>query len=109
MAVIDNLLHLLAAGNDGALLRFSLGNEYGKAENWDEAIRHLTQALQFDPAYSAAWKLQGKALAAAGRQQEAIEAWQQGMAVAEGKGDVQAVKEMRVFLKRARAALENAP
>jgi len=42
----------------------------------------------------------GKALAAAARPAEAQEAYRQGIAAAERKGDVQAAKEMKVFLKR---------
>jgi tetratricopeptide (TPR) repeat protein len=105
MSVIDNLLAMLQRGQDNALLRFSLGNEYVKTEQWSEAIRHLSEAVALDPTYSAAWKQYGKALASAERYREAADALQQGIRVAEEKGDVQAVKEMRVFLKRAHKAL----
>ena len=53
-----------------------------------------------NPDYSAAWKIYGRTLAAAGKQQEAISAFRQGMAVAEKRGDIQAAKEMSVFLRR---------
>ena len=42
----------------------------------------------------------GKALAEAGRQQEAMEAYAKGIECADNKGDIQAAKEMRVFLRR---------
>jgi Tfp pilus assembly protein PilF len=61
---------------------------------------HLAQAIKHDSDYSAAWKLYGKALAAADRDNEAITAYQQGIQIAETKGDIQAAKEMKVFLKR---------
>ena len=57
-------------------------------------------ALERDAQYSAAWKLLGKALAEAGDGPCAAEAYAQGIAVAEARGDVQAAKEMRVFLRR---------
>jgi hypothetical protein len=50
--------------------------------------------------HSASWKLYGKAMAEMGRIEEAIAAYDKGIAVAEARGDVQAVKEMRVFRKR---------
>jgi len=104
-AIIRNLEKMLASGKDGALLRFSLGNEYLKQEQAEAAVAHLQRAVEFDPAYSAAWKSLGKALAATGRQAEALDVFRQGIAVAEGKGDVQAAKEMKVFARRIEKAL----
>ncbi len=100
MAVIDNLEALLAKGTDNALLRYGLGNEHLKLGHHEQAIGHLKRAVVHDPTYSAAWKLLGKALADAGHTAEAIKAYEDGIRVAEVKGDVQAAKEMRVFLNR---------
>lgn len=99
-AMIERLERLLAGGKDNALLRFSLGSEYLKAADAASACAHLARALEHDPEYSAAWKLYGKALAESGRVEEALEAYQRGIAVAEGKGDKQAAKEMAVFARR---------
>jgi tetratricopeptide (TPR) repeat protein len=99
-AIIQNLEKMLASGKDSALLRFSLGNEYLKLQDAGKAAEHLRQAVTLDPNYSAAWKILGKALAEAGKPQEALDAYQQGIAVAEQKGDKQASKEMTVFAKR---------
>ena len=65
--MIDKLEKMLADGRDNALLRFSLGNEYSKLGQFDQAAMHLQQAVAHDPNYSAAWKLLGKALNEAGR------------------------------------------
>ena len=100
MAVVDNLEALLARGTDNALLRYGLGNEYLKLGHPEQAVEHLKRAVSHDPKYSAAWKLLGKALAEAGHTAEAVAAYESGIKVAEDKGDVQAAKEMRVFLKR---------
>ena len=100
MAVVDNLEALLAKGTDNALLRFGLANEYLKLGQFEQAIGHLRKALAHDPKYSAAWKRLGKALADTGRTDEAIAAYESGVRAAEEKGDIQAAKEMRVFLKR---------
>ena len=51
---------MLAAGKDGALLRFSLGNEHLKAGARGRArSAHLRRAVELDPGYTAAWKLLG--------------------------------------------------
>lgn len=107
--IIANLEKLLAAGKDSPLLRFSLGSEYAKAGDAEAAVAHLRRALELDPAYSAAWKLLGKALAGAGRLQEALDTYRQGIRIAEGKGDKQAAKEMAVFARRIEASLPAAP
>jgi len=96
---------MLAAGRDGALLRYSLGNEYLKAGDAAAAAGHLERAVALDPAYTAAWKLLGRALADSGRPHDALAAYREGMAVAERKGDKQAGKEMTVFARRIEKAL----
>ena len=100
MALIDNLEKMLAAGQDNALLRYGLGGECLKLQRYADAALHLRKAVQLDPGYSAAWKLLGKALTEAGKAPEAMQAYRQGIDVAEKKGDKQAAKEMQVFLKR---------
>jgi tetratricopeptide (TPR) repeat protein len=104
--MLQNLLRLLGgprdAGGNAALMRFSIGSEYLKREQYDEAVRYLREAVERNPAYSAAWKQLGKALTAAGREPEAIETYERGIAAAEAHGDRQAVKEMTVFLRRLR-------
>ena len=99
-AVIQNLEKMLAAGRDSSLLRFSLGNEFSKLGQFEQAATHLQQAVTQDPSYSAAWKLLGKALNEAGQLPAALAAYQSGIAVAEKRGDKQAAKEMAVFAKR---------
>ena len=102
MSLTANLEAMLARGQDSALLRYGLGGEYLNLKQHDKAIEHLRKAVALDAKYSAAWKLLGKTLAEAGRTNEAIKAYEDGIRVAEEKGDKQAVKEMRVFLKRLR-------
>ena len=102
MAVVDNLEALLAKGTDNALLRFGLANEYLKLGQTEQAIGHLRKALAHDLKYSAAWKRLGKALADSGRLDEAMATYGNGINAAEEKGDMQAAREMRVFLERLR-------
>lgn len=100
MDPIENLEKMLAGGKDSALLRYGLADAYYKRADYDKAAFHLEAAVEQDPDYSAAWKLLGKVFAEAGHASKALSAFQQGIAVAERKGDVQAAREMKVFMKR---------
>lgn len=100
MDAVQRFEALLAAGKDGALLRFSLGMQYLNAKEAARAEEHLRKAVSMDPAYSAAWKLLGKALEEQGRAEDAMDAYRQGIEAATKRGDKQAAKEMGVFLRR---------
>ena len=97
---IESLEAMLARGTDNALLRYTLGCACLEAGRREEGIGHLEKALAHHPAYSAAWKSYGRALAQTGRNEEAIEAYRRGIEAAESNGDIQAAKEMRVFWRR---------
>jgi predicted Zn-dependent protease len=97
---LANFLRMLEAGKEGALLRYSIGNEYGKIGEMASAVPHLRRAVELDPEYTAAWKLLGKALAESGHPTDALGAYNAGIAVAARRGDKQAQKEMQVFARR---------
>ena len=100
MSRIDAFERMLAQGQDTALLRFSLGNEYLAADDPATAAEHLRRAVEHDPGYSAAWRALGKASERCDDPETAADAYRQGIEAAEQRGDKQAVKEMRVFLRR---------
>lgn len=102
---IESLEKMLDGPRDGALLRFSLGNEYLKAGDSAKAADCFRHAVDRDANYSVAWKALGKALAEAGDHPAALAAYERGILVAESKGDIQAAKEMTVFARRIRTAL----
>lgn len=91
---------MLDGGADNALLRFTLGNALFQQKKYTEAETHLARAVELDPDYSAAWKIYGRTLGAAGKIAAAVAALNQGIEIASARGDIQAAKEMRVFLKR---------
>ncbi|NNJ93539.1 MAG: tetratricopeptide repeat protein [Halobacteria archaeon] len=105
MSMIDNLQAMLDAGQDSALLRFTLGSQLLKAGRPMDALPHLEAAVRQDPGYSAAWKLYGKALHETGQLDAARDVYQQGISAAGQQGDIQAVREMKVFMKRVEKAL----
>jgi len=97
---ITSLEAMLERGQDNALLRFTLGNLLYQEKDYANAGLHLSRAVEMDPDYSAAWKIYGRTLAAEGKHSEAARAFRQGIAVAEKRGDIQAAKEMTIFLRR---------
>ena len=98
--MLDSLEKMLAKGMDNALLRFGLGKGYLDTGQHAKAAEHLQRCVEFDPKYSAAWKLLGKAWLASGDDAKARQAWEQGIQAAVGHGDKQAEKEMTVFLNK---------
>ena len=99
-AALTTLRRLCGGPRDGALLRVSLANALLAQDDKVEAIVELRHALDFDSDYSAAWKLLGKTLADNGDSANAIDAYRNGIAAANRRGDKQAEKEMTVFLRR---------
>ncbi|OOV97173.1 tetratricopeptide repeat protein [Pseudomonas sp. MF4836] len=98
--MLDSLEKMLAKGVDNALLRFGLGKGYLDLGEPAKAAEHLQRCVTFDPKYSAAWKLLGKAFQAKADYPAARQAWEQGLEAARAHGDKQAEKEMTVFLKK---------
>ncbi|MGA8032156.1 MAG: tetratricopeptide repeat protein [Casimicrobiaceae bacterium] len=99
-AALANFERMLAAGKEGALLRYSIGNEYAKLGDWEHARAALERAVALDPEFTAAWKLYAKALEGSGDAPAALAAYRSGIEVARRKGDRQAEKEMTVFARR---------
>lgn len=98
--MLESLEKMLAKGVDNALLRFGLGKGYLDLGEPAKAAEHLQKCLGFDPNYSAAWKLLGKACQTQGLLEEARQAWHNGLEVARKRGDKQTEKEMTVFLRK---------
>ena len=99
---IANLEKLLDGPRDGALLRYSLGNEWLKAGDPARAAAYFRAAVERQADYSAAWKLLGRALTENGEPEAALAAFERGVVAAQDRGDIQAAKEMAVFARRLR-------
>jgi len=107
--LIQRFETMLAAGTDNALLRFGLGQAYAAQGRHAEACVHLREALRHDPHYSAAWKLLARSYLEEQCLDEAQETYEKGIQVAEERGDVQAAREMQVYLKRLRKSRASGP
>lgn len=97
---INRLRKQVGGPRDGGLLRVSIGNLLLAAEDAAGAALEFRAALEFDANYSAAWKMLGRALTEANDPAGAIAAYEQGITVANQRGDKQAAKEMEVFRRR---------
>ena len=95
--MLESLEKMLAKGVDNSLLRFGLGKGYLDLKDNARAAEHLQKCVEFDPKYSAAWKLLGKAQAGIGDSVAALQAWEKGIEAAQMHGDKQAEKEMLVL------------
>ncbi|HNV08339.1 MAG: tetratricopeptide repeat protein [Dokdonella sp.] len=98
----ERLRKQLGGPRDGALLRFSLGNALLAEDDASGAVDAFRAALEFKPDYSAAWKLLAAAQLKAGDASAAQASYERGIEVAHAAGDIQAAKEMQVFLRRLR-------
>jgi predicted Zn-dependent protease len=85
---------------DDPVVRLGLGTAYLEAGRAADAVREFAEAVRLKPDYTAAHRGFGRALEAAGRLDEAKPAYERGIEVGRATGDLQAVKEMEVFLRR---------
>lgn len=97
---IQQLEDLIEADPGDADLPFMLGRALIGAGRHVEACAPLERAAASNPDLAAIRREWGRALAAAGDRAGARRVWEEGIALSERTGDLQAGKEMRVFLKR---------
>lgn len=103
---IDTLEQMLQQGQDGAMLRYGLASAYWQQGDVDKALTHAGEAINFQPAYSAAWQLYAKALEASGYYQDALRAYHEGHQVAEEQGDKQVANVLSVLYKKLKKKID---
>jgi Tfp pilus assembly protein PilF len=99
---VERLQAQCGGPRDGALLRLTLGNALAASGDVASAVAEFERALAFDPGYSAAWRALGRARLVSGAADAAADAFERGIAAARARGDLQACREMQVFLGRLR-------
>jgi tetratricopeptide (TPR) repeat protein len=97
---ISKLQAMCDGSPDDFLAFFMLGRELLTAKRYDDAAKALAECCAIKPDYTAAYRHWGDALRKADRTQEAINVYEKGIAVSEETGDLQAGKEMQVFLDK---------
>ncbi|WP_454914302.1 hypothetical protein [Variovorax gossypii] len=100
----EALERMLAAGRDGALLRMSLALACQRREDVRTALAHAVKAVEFDPDFTAAHRLQGLLALDLGDHAKAEAAFAKALEVAQRRGELQLAKELTVRLRRLRTA-----
>lgn len=88
---------------DSVIARLTLGRSYLKLGMPAKAIGHMRHALKRDPEMSVLYLELGKALEAANMKSDALQAYEEGVTVADRKGDLMPRNQMasrRVALKK---------
>jgi Flp pilus assembly protein TadD len=97
---IKALRDIVEADQEDALARFMLGKELLDHGRPTEAAAEFDMAVRLDPDHTASWRWYGQALEAAGMKDHAARVYRLGIEVAQRTRDLQAGKEMKVFLAR---------
>ena len=79
---------------------FGLGSVYHDLKRYEEALPPLQTVIKEYKDYSAAYVLLGKTMEKLSRQNEAIQTYREGIAVASRKGDLMPLKEMQQKLNQ---------
>lgn len=95
---IRQLEHLLTIDPDDATGFFMLGKLQLDAGDLEKAAASLEKCINLKPDYSAAYRFCGDAYRRMDNVARAREVYERGIAVAEERGDLQTVKEMKAFL-----------
>ena len=91
---IDNLRSFLAGRPDDRFARYSLALELHKAGKVEEALREMRELLRRHPTSGAGHYQHGQILLAAGRAEEARQAWTAGLAALQGVADAEARRSL---------------
>lgn len=84
---IDQIRSLLEKSPQDIFLHYSLGMELAKAEKFDQAVEAFRQCDEVQPGYLPAMVEAAKCLRAAGKRDEAREAFTAALQAAEAAGD----------------------
>lgn len=106
---IDRIREMLESEPEDALLLAMLGTALIEEGNPQDAVEPFRSASRLRPDYTASWKGLGRALFESGLHEEAVAALRKGIEVARKNGDLQAVREMEVWLRRAAGPADPAP
>jgi predicted Zn-dependent protease len=91
---------VVRAEPDDPVANFGLAQTLLSAGRFAEAADVFATVTRLSPRYTAAYRGLGRALEGAGRVDDAIRAYRDGIVVSRETGDLQTGKEMRVFLQR---------
>ena len=95
----EMLKQFLEQNPNDAFARYGLAMEYSRAGQIDIALAEFKKLLEVHPDYIAAYQMSGQMLAAAGRNQEARQMLESGIAKAASASNKHAQEEMQGLLQ----------
>lgn len=95
----QKLEEMLAEDPSDSFLRYGLAMDHAGSSDDEGALRCLRELLQLDPNYVPAYLQAGQVLMRLGRDDEAREVFQTGIATGKRLGDLHAAGEMEGFLE----------
>jgi tetratricopeptide (TPR) repeat protein len=97
---LEQFRQIVEMDPDDYFSHFGYASVLCDAGYYREGVREYREAIRLKPDYSAAFRELGRALEKIGAVDEAMQAYREGMPIAERNGDLQTLKEMQVFLGR---------
>jgi len=93
-AVVEQQESAVSERPDDVLARMALAQSYRKLGMPARALMHLQRALELEPSLSSAYLALGQCLEETGDQQRAAEIFEQGVPIAEARGDLMPRNQM---------------
>ncbi len=98
MSRIEALTAILSQDPSNFLARYGLAMEYSNAGQFQPALDEFQKLLTANPDYTAGYFMAAQTLVKAGKQDEAKQMLQSGIAVAQRKRDAHSESEMQAML-----------
>lgn len=95
---VETFKQMLESDPDNTMVRFGLANEYLKAEQYEEAIAALKAYLERADDEGAAYGMLARAYEKVGRRDEARQAFQRGIEVAQAHSHPSMAEDYRMTL-----------
>ncbi len=95
----EMLRQVLAGEPTNTFARYALAVDYASSGRLEDAVSELARLVEIDPNYTAAYYQGGKALERLGRQEQARDWYERGVAACQRAGNAHALSEMRAALE----------
>jgi len=105
--ISQRLNQMLEQGHDNLLLRFGLGKALTEQNKPEEAIEHLSKAIEFDQTHASSWFWLGRAYLENKDFKNAQKALAEAEHHATEKGEQQTVRMVEVFQRRLKKQQES--
>jgi tetratricopeptide (TPR) repeat protein len=98
---LEMLTQLVESGTADSFAHYALALEYKREKRWEEALSTFEALRQKDPSYLPMYYLAGQLLLDLERREDARGWFEQGITVAQQKGDGKTLRELETALEDA--------